>query len=202
MQFDEKFLKNYKEVIIGCIIIVLLAAVGVKQIVGASTKIKTTNIEHKKQKEKLKEIQKKVKEYEETKKKIEVQQNKIKPVFDLGTGAEDSIAAFGGMFEDMIGYVKMNNIKLRSVSYLISPPTDPIYAKFPTLYSVCQVNFFMVTTYNDFEGLLRDLTVYPYFINVYEISMVPYEKNKQYILVEMAINLYAKKQQSASSVMN
>jgi len=202
MQFDEKALKNYKEIIIGVLIIVLLSAFGIKQVVGATKKMQTTTMEHKKEKEKLKEFQKKVTEYEEAKKKIEVQQNKIKPVFDSGLGAEDSLGSFGGMFEDITEMMKSNNIKLRSFAYQISPATDPIYAKFPTLYSVCKVDYFTVTTYSDLEGLLRDLAVYPYFINISEVSINPYEKNKNFILVNVAVTLYSKKQQSASSVMN
>ncbi|MCR5262121.1 MAG: hypothetical protein K6C94_09855 [Candidatus Gastranaerophilales bacterium] len=202
MQFDEKALKNYKEVIIGILIIILLAAFGIKQVVGATKKMQTTNMEHRKEKEKLKEINKKVLEYEEAKKKIEVQQNKIKPVFDAGMGSEDSMAAFGGMFEDITEILKTNKLMLRSIAYQISPSTDPIFSKFPSLYSVCQVDYYVVATYTDLQGALRDLTVYPYFINVSEVKITPYDKNPQYILLNMSITLYAKKQQSASSVMN
>lgn len=199
---DENFIKNYKEIIIGAIIILLLAAFGVKQVIGSSTKIQATTLEHKKQKEKLKEIKKRVAEFEESKKKMQVQQSKIRPVFDPKNGSEDTIASFGGMFEDIIDYVKMNNLKLRSVAYIMSPADDLIYSKFPNLYSVCKVNLFIVGTYMDLEGLLRDLTVYPYFINIAEVQLAPYEKNKQYLLINMTITLYAKKQQAAGSIMS
>ena len=195
-------IKNYKEVIIGILLILLVAVFCGNNIIAASKKISATSSEHKAQKEKLKDVKAKIEEYEAAKVKIQSQQNKMKPVFDPKSGAEDSIAAFGGMFEDIIDYVKMNNLKLRSVEYIISPDNDPIYTKFPSLYSVAKIKLFIIGTYPDFEGLLSDLTVYPYFINISEVQINPYEKNQQYLLINLSVNLYAKKQQSAASIMN
>jgi len=201
MQIDEKFIKNYKEVIIGCIVILLAVIFGIKQICGAIGKVQSTLLENKKQQEKIKESKKKLSEIENTKKKMLDKQNKMKPVFDPKAAPEDSISSFGGMFEDIIDYIKMNNIKLRSVEYKINPSDDPIYGKFPTLYNVCKVNLYIISNYTQLEGFLRDLTVYPYFINVSEISIYPYEKDKQYLLINLSITLYSKKQQAAGSVM-
>ncbi|MBQ2645045.1 hypothetical protein IJG14_05695, partial [bacterium] len=151
MQIDEKFFKNYKELIIGGIIILLLSAVGIKQLISACKQIGATKIEHTKQKAKIKEVNKQIKEIENTKQKLLDKQNKMKPVFDPKTSAEDSIASFGGMFEDIIDYVKINGLKLRSVEYKINPPDDPIYGKFPILYNVCRVNLFVIGSYSQLE---------------------------------------------------
>ena len=202
MQIDQKFLKNYKEAIIGGILIVLALIVGFQQIIQSAGKIKEASLQNRKEKEKVKEVNKKLADIESAKKKMLDKQNKMKPVFDPKTSAEDSIASFGGMFEDIIDYVKMNGIKLRSVEYKINPSDDPIYGKFPTLYNVCKVKLFVIGTYTQLEGLLRDLTVYPYFINISEVNIVPYEKNKQYLLINLSVTLYSKKQQGVGSVMN
>lgn len=202
MQIDDKFFKNYKEVIISVLIILVMAVVGIRQIISAASKIQTTKQEHTGEKSKLEEIKKSLVEQEEAKKALLIKQNKIKPVFDPKNGAEDSIASFGGMFEDVIDYIKMNSLRLRTVSYQISPAEDQIYASFPNLYSVCKVNLLFIGTYLQFEGFLRDLSLYPYFINIAEVQIAPYEKNKQYLMINFSIDLYAKKQQSASSVMN
>ena len=202
MQIDQKFLKNYKEAIIGGILIVLALIVGFQQIIQSAGKIKEASLQNRKEKEKVKEVNKKLADIESAKKKMLDKQNKMKPVFDPKTSAEDSIASFGGMFEDIIDYVKMDGIKLRSVEYKINPSDDPIYGKFPTLYNVCKVKLFVIGTYTQLEGLLRDLTVYPYFINISEVNIVPYEKNKQYLLINLSVTLYSKKQQGVGSVMN
>ena len=202
MQIDQKFLKNYKEAIIGGILIVLALIVGFQQIIQSAGQIKEASLQNRKEKEKVKEVNKKLADIESAKKKMLDKQNKMKPVFDPKTSAEDSIASFGGMFEDIIDYVKMDGIKLRSVEYKINPSDDPIYGKFPTLYNVCKVKLFVIGTYTQLEGLLRDLTVYPYFINISEVNIVPYEKNKQYLLINLSVTLYSKKQQGVGSVMN
>lgn len=200
-KIDEKFIKQYKELLICGLLLILAAAFGIRQVVITVMKIQTTSKEHKKQKEKLKEAQKKLKDYEDANKRLMDKQSNIKKVFQPKTSTEDSIASFGGMFEDIIDYVKINNLMLRSVQYNINPADDQIYAKFPTLYNVCNVQLMMVGTYVQLEGFVRDLTVYPYFINIAQVKINPYEKDEQYIIVTMDITLYSKKQQSAASVM-
>lgn len=200
-KIDEKFIKQYKELLICGLLLLLAVAFGIRQVVVTVMKIQETSKEHKKQKEKLKEAQKKLKDYEDANKRLMDKQSNIKKVFQPKTSTEDSIASFGGMFEDIIDYVKINNLMLRSVQYNINPSDDPIYTKFPTLYNVCNVQLMVVGTYVQLEGLIRDLTVYPYFINIAQVKINPYEKDEQYIIVTMDITLYSKKQQSAASVM-
>lgn len=201
LQLDEAFFKNYKELIIGVIIIVLLAIFGIRYIVISASKLQSTTKEYKTKQNELKEAKKKLEEFEKAKQEMLDKQNKIKPVFAPKAAPEDSIASFGGMFEDIIDYVKMNGIMLRSVEYSINPPEDPIYSQFPALYNVCRVNLFIVGTYAQLEGFMRDLTVYPYFINIAELNIEPYQKDKEYLLVNVSITLYSKKQQSVGSVL-
>lgn len=197
---DEKFIKQYKELLICGLLLFLAVAFGLRQVIVSVMKVQATTKEHKKQNGKLKEAKKKLKDYEDANKRLMDKQSNIKKVFQPKTSTEDSIASFGGMFEDIIDYVKINNLMLRSVEYQINPSDDTIYSKFPTLYNVCNVQLVLVGTYVQLEGLIRDLTVYPYFINVSQVRIDPYEKDEQYIIVTMNITLYSKKQQSAASV--
>ncbi len=201
MQFDENFMKNYKELLIGVFIIILLAALGLKYVAGNASKTKEYVSANKAQKAQLKEVQVKFDEVKKIKQEMTAKQSKIKPVFSQKAAPEDSIASFGGMFEDIIDYVKMNGLRLRSVEYIINPADDPIYSVFPSLYNVCRINIFVIATYGQMEGFLRDLTVYPYFINISSIDITPYEKDKEYLLVNISITLYSKKQQSVGSVL-
>ena len=200
-KIDERFIKQYKELLICGLLLLLAVAFGIRQVVVTIMKIQETSKEHKKQKEKLNEAKKKLKDYEDANKRLRDKQSNIKKVFQPNTATEDSIASFGGMFEDIIDYVKINNLMLRSVQYQINPADDIIYGKFPTLYNVCNVQLMLVGTYVQLEGLVRDLTVYPYFINLSEVRINPYEKDDQYIIATINITLYSKKQQSAASVM-
>ena len=112
---------------------------------------------------------------------------------------EDSISSFGGMFEDIVDYIKMNNLMLRSVEYKLNPPKDKIGSKFPTVYNVCGVDFFIIGTYPQIQGLIRDLKVYPYYIDIAKVELTPYEKDPEYVLTKLSITLYSKKEVSAAS---
>lgn len=201
MNIDGKFIQEYKEIIISILIIILFAIIGIRQIVVSIQKVQTTKIEHKKQTEKLKESSKKLDGFKKAKQKMLDKQNKLKPVFEQRNAPEDSLSSFGGMFDDIIDYIKMNNMMLRTVQYIINPSEDQIYSRFPMLYNVCKIRIFAVGTYTQLQGFLRDLTVYPYFINVSEIEIKPYDKNPNYILINISVNVYSKKQQSATSVL-
>ena len=48
MQIDVQFLKEYKEVILGCLIILILSIFGLKQVFTAISKVNTQAAEHKK----------------------------------------------------------------------------------------------------------------------------------------------------------
>lgn len=201
MKIDDKFFKEYKEIIISVIIIVLFTFIGIRQIVVSVQKITTTKLEHKKQTEKLKESSKKLDGFKKAKQKMLDKQNKLKPVFEQRNAPEDSLSSFGGMFDDIIDYLKMNNMMLRTVQYVLNPSDDQIYSRFPTLYNVCKINIYAVGTYTQLQGFLRDLTVYPYFINISNIHIVPYNKNQNYLLISLSICVYSKKIQSATSVL-
>ena len=88
---------------------------------------------------------------------------------------------------------------LRSVEYKLNPPQDKIGSKFPTVYNVCGVDFFIIGTYPQIQGLIRDLKVYPYYIDIAKVELTPYEKDPEYVSTKLSITLYSKKEVSAAS---
>jgi len=200
MELDEKFFKNYKELIIVIIALVVVVCICYNPIASAIKKTKLTMAEYKKQAAKVKEVKNQVASIEDAKNQLMDKQNKLKPFFEQKGAPEDSVASFGGMFEDVIDYVKMNSLMLRSVEYYMNPKEDPMYAKFPLLYNVCRIKLFMVGTYSQLEGFLKDISVYPYFIDISEISIYPYKKDMNYLIMNVSLTLYSKKQKAAASV--
>jgi Tfp pilus assembly protein PilO len=199
---DKKFFTQYKELIIAGGVIILAALLGCKLIFDNFATMQKSLQERKAQALKLKDAQKKLKDYESVNKQLREKQKNMKRVFNPKSSIEDSITAFGGMFEDIIDYVKSNNLMLRSVEYNLNPPEDVFYSKYPTLYNVCNVHLMMVGTYVNLQGFMRDMMVYPYFTNISEIRINQYEKDETYIIINMNITLYSKKQQSAASVLD
>ena len=200
MEIDEKFFKNYKElIIVGCLLIVIVI-VCIHPIFSAIKKTSLTMSEYKKQVAKVKNVKTQVESIETAKTQLNDKQNKLKPFFEQKGASEDSVASFGGMFEDVIDYVKMNNLMLRSVEYSLTPQGDVLFDKFPNLYSACRVKLYMIGSYSQLESFLNDVSVYPYFIDISEINVSPYKKDMQYLVINLSLTLYSKKQQAAASM--
>ena len=49
----------------------------------------------------------------------------------------------------------------------------------------------IVSDYSDFEGFIRDLYAYNYLININNIEIYPYQKNKRILLINLTLTLYS-----------
>ena len=200
MELDEKFFKNYKELIIVFFILVAVLFVCYQPISGAIKKTKLTKAEYQKQIAKVKDVKNEVASIEDAKSQLVDKQNKLKPFFEQKGAPENSVASFGGMFEDVVDYVKMNSLMLRSIEYNLNPKDDEFFQKFPLLYNSCRVKLYMVGTYAQLQGFLKDISVYPYFIDITEIGVFPYKKDINYLVINVTLTLYSKKQQAAATI--
>lgn len=200
MELDEKFFKNYKELIIVAAILFVVLFLCYQPISASIKKLQRTMTEHKSQVTKVKEVKNQVADIEEAKNQLIDKQNKLKPFFEQKGVPEDSIASFGGMFEDIIDYIKMNNLMLRSVEYFMNPKDDVLYAQFPLLYNVCRIHVYVVGTYSQIQGFLNDVSVYPYFIDVSSVGISPYKQDMKYLLAHIELTLYSKKQKAAAAI--
>ena len=200
MELDEKFFKNYKELIIVLCVLVMVLFVCYQPVASAIKKTKLTMAEYKKQVAKVKDVKTEVASIEDAKNQLIDKQKKLKPFFEQKGAPEDSVASFGGMFEDVIDYVKMNRLMLRSVEYSLTPKDDVMFEKFPLLYNVCRIKLYMIGSYPQLQSFLNDISVYPYFIDVSEVNIVPYKKDMQYLVINVSLTLYSKKQKAAASV--
>ena len=88
-KIDEKFIKQYKELLICGLLLFLAVAFGLRQVIVSIMKVQSTTKEHKKQNEKLKEAKKKLKDYEDANKRLMDKQSNIKKVFQPKTSTED-----------------------------------------------------------------------------------------------------------------
>lgn len=200
MELNEKFFRNYKELIIVAVVLIAVIFLSYQPISNMIKKTKNTIDEHNGQILKVNEAKEQVSNLEKAKNLLIDKQNKLKPIFEQKGSPEDSIASFGGMFEDIVDYIKINNLMLRSIEYSINPIDDLLYAQFPLLYNVCRVNLMAVGTYSQFEAFLNDIYVYPYFIDISQVEISPYQSDKKYLLANISITLYSKKQKAATAI--
>ena len=109
---------------------------------------------------------------------------------DAGLDAESIVA---GQFNEILGLLRANAIKARSVDYNYNPPEDPFVKGAGNKVSACHVTLQLVANYKNFESFLRDLYKHEHFLDIAKVEILPYEKNKTILLINCQIYLYAKK---------
>lgn len=116
-----------------------------------------------------------------------------KPIYKNELKITDQISSFGIMFEDVIQAAKYNGLKLRSISYQMSPTGDPIQAAVAEDYNVCNISLKLIGNYSQFRSYFQDVYNYPYLINLSKISVEPYDKNPKMLISDVVITLYSTK---------
>ena len=104
-----------------------------------------------------------------------------KPVYKSELETNDQMSSFGVMFEDVIQSAKYNGLKLRSISYNLSPGDDIIVKNISSEYNVCAINMQLIGSYMQLRSYFQDIYNYPYLINLDKISINPYEGNKKFL---------------------
>ncbi len=103
----------------------------------------------------------------------------------------DTEANFSLMFDDIIDIAKYNSVKIYSVKYTYNPPEDEFIKSNTGKYNVCQLNMEIIVDYQNLETFIKDLLKYPYLINIDQLELTPYPKNKRILLVNFQLKLYS-----------
>lgn len=184
---------NVRELILSVVVILLVVIFGIKQVSGIAVEFKNNLMTKKEKTAMVEDLKMKVDTIEAANQKLQEQQDILKPFFKQDLAPADSMASFGGMFEDMVDYIKINGLLLRAIEYNLNPEQDLIFKNFATSYNVCEVKLHIIGTYPQIQGFFRDIFMYPYYINLADINIMPYESNKKYLIAQVSIMLYSKK---------
>ena len=112
-----------------------------------------------------------------------------KPI-ETGLDAESIVAS---QFNDILKLLRANSIKTKSVQYNYNPPEDLFVKGAGDKLSVCKLDMQMVATYKNFENFLKDLHKHKHFLDIAKIEILPYEKNKTILIINLQLKLYAQK---------
>ena len=119
-----------------------------------------------------------------------------KPVFKNELEVTDQLSSFGVMFEDVIQSAKYNGLKLRSIAYDNAPENDAVYKNVLEEYNVCGIKMKLIGSYAQFRSYFQDIYNYPYLINLDQISIKPYEKNKKILISDVVVTIYSTKNEA------
>lgn len=110
----------------------------------------------------------------------------------LETGMEPDIV-LAAEFNEILSLITSNSIKTRSVKYTYDPADDEFIKNSQGKYSVCKLDMEMIASYNDFKNFLKDLYKHEHYLDIVKIEIVPYQKNKAILLINLQLKLYAEK---------
>lgn len=107
----------------------------------------------------------------------------------------DSEAAIAGEFSEILQLVRANQIKIRSIKYDYDKDIqdDAFAQNAGEQYNVARLNIEMIANYSNYDNFLKELYKHEHFLDLQQIEIVPYKKNKKVLLINCKIKLYAKK---------
>ena len=132
------------------------------------------------------------KEKVERKKKMRLLDDMTKKVYSPAEGVSlDADSAFSVLLDDIIEISRKNHIKTHSIQSTLNPSEDVFVKGDKEHFSAYQLDIKIVSDYSDFEGFIRDLYAYNYLININNIEIYPYQKNKRILLINLTLTLYS-----------
>lgn len=193
------YLKKF-QIAVGILAITLFLFIfAVSKIVPEVQKIMQLQTDYKTQSSSLADSERKLQDLKDAAMKKEAENENISKIFfkPISEGL-DTEAAISDEFGEILQIIRDNKIKTRSVKYDYDPQDDNFVKNVPNKYQVCRVTAEMIANYSNFANFLRELYKHEHFLEISKIEIVPYEKNKRILLVNLQIKLYA--QRSPSSI--
>lgn len=191
-----KELEKYKETLMYLAIVIVIAIFSFKQI--QPKVVSTINVfnEVKTQTEAAQGIAQQLstaKQKAERKKKLRMLDDITKKIYQPNGAATDAESTFALLLDDVIEITRKNHIKTHSIQSTLDPEEDIFIKGDKTHYSANRLDMKMISDYTDFKSFLEDLYRYPYLLNINNIEIYPYTKNKRILLVNLSLTLYASK---------
>ena len=194
MEKYNVYLKKF-QIAIAILAVTLLACIGmlVKTIPEVS-KILEIQENYKTQTSSLADAERKLEELKKDAERKEAEdENVLKMFFKPISDGLDTEAAISDEFGEILQIMRDNKIKARSVKYDYDPQDDNFVKNAGNKYHVCRVTAEMIANYANFAGFLRELYKHEHFLDITNIEILPYQKNKRILLINLQFKLYAQK---------
>ena len=102
-------------------------------------------------------------------------------------------ASFGIMFENLLSNITNSGVKIRSIEYNYGPDEDKILSSGEGGgYNACELSFVTVSTYAQFQNLIKNIAKAKYLSSIHEIYIEPFDRDKKILITKFKIRLYTK----------
>ena len=187
-------LQKYKEVIIYLGIVIVLLFVAYKQIQPKFVETLDTYSQVKSQTEVDKSTADQLataKEKAERKKKLRMLDDMTKKIYQQDDGSIDPDTTFAFLMDDTIDILRKNHIKTHSIQSTMNPEDDIFVKGDKSRFAACRLDMKIISDYTNFKKFLEDLYRYPYLININNVEIYPYQKDKKVLLINFSSTMYA-----------
>ncbi len=113
----------------------------------------------------------------------------FKPL-ESGMDPESILAA---EFNEILTSITANAIKTRAVKYTYDPEDDNFIKGDAGKYTVCKLDMEMIATYTNFKNFMQELYKHEHYLDIAKVEIVPYQKNKTILLINLQLKLYAER---------
>lgn len=194
----KEYLKKFKVAVSIFAGSILLFAFLLSKVIPEIQRITNIQNEHKTQTTTLADAERKLKGLQDNieAKKIE-NENMVKVFFKPINGGTDTESAISDEFTEILQLIRENKIKTRSIKYDYDPQDDNFVKNVGNKYHVCRITAEMIANYASFENFMRELYKHEHFLEISKVEILPYEKNKRILLVNMQLKLYAQRDPSS-----
>jgi hypothetical protein len=125
--------------------------------------------------------------------KMSRSEQQTKNIYKPENQSGDVESSFSVIFDNVIDMAKLNGLKIYSIEYSYNPPEDEIVSGAADTCDVCVLHMELISDYSALEEFLKELYKYPYLININNLELIPYPKDKKILLSDMQIKLYSYK---------
>jgi len=96
-------------------------------------------------------------------------------------------------FNEILVLMTSNSIKTRSIKFTPDPTDDKFVKGNPNKYTVSKLDMEMIATYTNFKNFMKELYKHDHYLDIAKVEIVPYQKNKSILLINLQLKLYAEK---------
>lgn len=196
---DNKQLQQFILPIFLLVIALILAAIFIPKVFTNLGNYNSMSNDIKAKEEQLKQSQEALDQMRSAEAAINKKENDAsagdKPFYKPIMAGFDSEAAIAGEFSEILQLVRANQIKIRSIKYEYDKDVaDDVFAQNAAdKYNVARLNIEMIANYTNYDNFLKELYKHEHFLDIQQIEIVPYKKNKKILLINCKVKLYAKK---------
>lgn len=198
MEDINVYLKKFKIAVAVLAAGILIMIFLISKIVPAVQSVFQLKNDYKNQTAMLEDAERKLQNLKDKENRKEAEASHMsKAVFKPITEGLDSEAAISDEFAEILQLIKENKVKTRAIKYDYDPQDDNFVKNAANKYHVCKITAELIATYSQFENFLRDLYKHEHFLEISQIEINPYQKNKKILLFNFTMKLYAQRDPSS-----